>query len=116
MRQIVRSPLPIVRAVEALAVSIPFFLLLFASTYVAPAGLSSGNFGGHLSHTDGLYFSVTVFSTVGFGDITAKSQTARLVVTAQMITDLVILGLAIRIVVSAVRRGRQRKAPHQRQE
>jgi DNA-binding CsgD family transcriptional regulator len=37
------------------------------------------NFGGHLSHTDGLYFTATVFSTVGFGDITAKTGTARLV-------------------------------------
>jgi hypothetical protein len=27
-----------------------------------------------LTRTDALYFSVTVFSTVGFGDITAKSQ------------------------------------------
>ena len=30
-----------------------------------------------------------------FGDITAKTQAARLVVTGQMIGDLVILGLAI---------------------
>ncbi|MDH6143126.1 MULTISPECIES: potassium channel family protein [Kitasatospora] len=116
VRQITRSPFPVVSAVEALAISVPFFLLLFAGTYVALAGLSPGNFGGHLSHTDGLYFTVTVFSTVGFGDITAKSETARLVVTAQMITDLVILGVAIRVVVSAVRHGRQRKAPHQHQE
>ncbi|GGQ80235.1 potassium channel family protein [Kitasatospora griseola] len=113
VRRIVRSPFPVACAVEALAISVPFFLLLFAGTYVALAGMSPANFGGHLSHTDGLYFTVTVFSTVGFGDITAKSETARLVVTAQMITDLVILGLGIKIIVSAVRRGQQQKAPHQ---
>jgi hypothetical protein len=56
-----------------------------------------------------LYFTVTVFSTVGFGDITAKTGTARLVVTGQMIADLVILGLAIKVIVGAVRRGRQRQ-------
>jgi voltage-gated potassium channel len=106
VRLIIRSPFPGLRAIESLATSVPLFLLLFASTYVVLAALSAANFGGHLSHTDGLYFTVTVFSTVGFGDITAKTETARLVVTGQMIADLIILGLAIKVVVGAVQRGR----------
>jgi Ion channel len=106
VRLIIRSPFPGLRAVEALATSVPLFLLLFAATYVVLAALSARNFGDHLSHTDGLYFAVTVFSTVGFGDITAKTETARLVVTGQMIADLIILGLAIKVIVGAVRRGR----------
>ena len=52
--------------------------------------------------------SVTVSSTIGFGDITAKTQTARLVATRQMIVDLVILGIAVKIIVSAIKRGKQR--------
>ncbi len=110
VRLIIRSPYPGARAIESLATSVPFFLLLFAATYVVLATLSAANFGGHLSHTDGLYFTVTVFSTVGFGDITAKTETARLVVTGQMIADLIILGLAIKLIVGAFRRGQQRKA------
>lgn len=110
IRTIVRSRYPALRAVEALATSVPFFLLLFAATYVALANLSPASFGGHLAHSDGIYFTVTVFSTVGFGDITAKSETARLVVTGQMLTDLIIFGLAIKVFVGAVRRGQQRKA------
>ncbi|KRD22978.1 MULTISPECIES: potassium channel family protein [unclassified Streptomyces] len=54
-----------------------------------------------------MYFAVTVFATVGFGDVTAKSEAARLVVTGQMIADLVILGLAIKIIMGAVSRRRQ---------
>jgi Ion channel len=54
-----------------------------------------------------LGFAVTVFSTVGFGDITAKTEAARLVVTGQMIADLVILGLAVKIILGAVSRRRQ---------
>jgi Ion channel len=107
VRLIIRSPFPGLRAVEALATSVPLFLLLFASTYVVVAAISASNFGGRLTHTDGLYFTVTVFSTVGFGDITAKTQAARLVVTGQVIADLVILGLAVKIIVGAVSRGRQ---------
>jgi hypothetical protein len=57
-----------------------------------------------------LYSTVTVFSTVGFGDITAKSQAARLVVTGQLITDLIILGLAVKVVAGAVSRARQPEA------
>jgi hypothetical protein len=43
--------------------------------------------GRLLTRTDALYFTVTVFSTVGFGDITAKTETARLVVTGQSCPD-----------------------------
>ena len=109
VRAIIAAPFPGLRAIEALATSVPLFLALFASTYFVMARLSPGSFAAPLTRTDALYFTVTVFSTVGFGDITAKTETARLVVTGQMIADLVILGLAIKIIVGAVRRGRQRQ-------
>ena len=115
VRMIIWSRFPNLRAIEALAVSLSLVLILFAGTYVAMATRSAGNFGEHLTHTDALYFTVTVFSTVGFGDITAKTETARLVVTGQMITDLVVLGLGIRIILGAVTRG-QRRQRRQRQD
>ena len=110
VRSILGAPFPGLRAVEALAISVPLFMLLFASVYVVMADLSTSSFGEHLTHTDGLYFAVTVFSTVGFGDITAKSQVARVVVMVQMIADLLVLGLGIRIVLGAVTRGRQQRS------
>ena len=109
VRSIIRSRFPGLRAVEALATSIPLFLLLFASTYVVMATISVSNFGQRLTHTDALYFTVTVFSTVGFGDITAKTEAARLVVTAQMIADLAVIGLGLRVIVGAVTRSRQQR-------
>jgi voltage-gated potassium channel len=107
VRSIIASPFPGLRAIEALATSVPLFLLLFAGSYVVLATISVTSFGERLTHTDALYFSVTVFSTVGFGDITAKTQAARLLVTGQMIGDLVILGLAVKVIVGAVSRRRQ---------
>ncbi|MER7753451.1 potassium channel family protein [Kitasatospora sp. NPDC097643] len=109
VRSILRAAHPGLRAVEALATSVPYFLLLFAGTYVSLAAQSPGSFGAPLSHTQGLYFTVTVFSTVGFGDITAKTDTAQLMVTVQMLADLVVFGLAVKVVVGAVRRGRERR-------
>ena len=109
VRWIIRAPFPGLRAVEALATSLSLFLLLFSGTYVTLAAVSASNFGEKLTHTDALYFTVTVFTTVGFGDITAKSEGARLLVTGQMVTDLIILGIGAKIILGAVTRGRQRQ-------
>ena len=111
VRSIIASPFPGLRALEALATSVPFFLLLFASTYVVIANLAASSFSQPMTRTNALYFTVTVFATVGFGDITATTQAARLVVTAQMIIDLIIIGLGVRVILGAVARGRQRRAP-----
>jgi hypothetical protein len=109
VRTIIVSPFPGLRAVEALATSIPLFLLLFASTYVVMGAIAANSFNQPMTRTDALYFTVTVFATVGFGDITAKTETARLLVTGQMIVDLIILGIGARVILGAVQRGRQRQ-------
>jgi voltage-gated potassium channel len=112
LRVLVKARYPGVRAIEALAGTLPLFLLLFAVAYVTMANANPGNFSTHpLTRTDALYFTVTVFSTVGFGDITAASQSARLVVTVQMLLDLLTLGLVVRAFVGAVRLARQQAAP-----
>jgi len=105
VRWILVSRFPGLRGVEALATSIPLFLLLFAGTYVVMTAISASNFSEPLTRTGALYFTVTVFSTVGFGDITAKTDAARLVVTGQMIVDLVTIGLAVKVIVGAAKRG-----------
>jgi voltage-gated potassium channel len=107
-RAIVRSRHPAARAFEAVAVIAPLFLIMFASTYFLMEEASSGNFSQRLTRTDSLYFTVTTFATVGFGDITARSQTARVVVTIQMLADLAVLGLGVRAILLAVRRGQER--------
>jgi len=109
VRWIIRSRFPGLRALEALAISIPLFLLLFASTYAVLADLAPGSFNQPMTHTNALYFTVTVFATVGFGDISAQTATARLLVTGQMMTDLIILGVGARVILGAVRLSRQRQ-------
>ena len=111
VRAISGSRYPGLRALEALAFTIPLFLLLFASSYVVMGAIVANSFNQPMTRTDALYFTVTVFATVGFGDITAKTETARLLVTGQMIVDLIILGIGARVILGAVQRGRQRQ-PH----
>jgi voltage-gated potassium channel len=106
-----RSKHPTARGIEALALTIPLYVLLFATTYYLMARAQPTAFSAPISRTDAMYFSSTVFTTVGFGDITAKSETARVIVTLRMMLDLVALGLAVRLVLNAVKLGQQRHAP-----
>jgi voltage-gated potassium channel len=111
VRAVLRSSRPGVRAVEGLASTVPLFLLLFAAAYYLLAQSSATNFNvGGLTRTDALYFTVTVFTTVGFGDITATSQLTRGVVTVQMLLDLIVLGLVIRVFFGAVQTAWRHKA------
>ena len=55
---------------QALGAIIPLFLVVFATIYLSLSHTSASNFSEGLDHTRALYFTVTVFSTVGFGDIT----------------------------------------------
>ena len=63
-----------------------------------------------LTRVDTLYFTTTVFSTVGFGDISPASETARVVAMIQMILNLVVLGAGVKLLTAAVQRGRASKA------
>jgi voltage-gated potassium channel len=111
VRSIVRAPHPAAKAIEALTLTVPLFLLLFASTYFLMSQADSGSFNlSGLTRSDSLYFTVTVFATVGFGDIVATSHTARILVTVQMVLDLILLGAVIRAFVEAVRMARRNPA------
>ena len=105
-------PLNHIKSVQLMLV--PWFLLLFARAYVTMANANPANFSTHpLTRTDALYFTVTVFATVGFGDITAVSQSARLEVTTQIMLDLLVLvlGLGVRVFVGAVQFARRQAGP-----
>ena len=65
-----RSSTPGLRAVEAISVTLTLFLLLFATSYAVMTRVEPGSFDvPPMTRVDGLYFTVTVFATVGFGDL-----------------------------------------------
>ena len=110
---IIKAKYPILRAIEALTLVIAFYLLIFARIYLSNSLGDPGVFSHPLNHTTALYFTVTVFATVGFGDIVATTDSMRGLVTVQMLLNLVVLGLIIRLLSSAAQRGvaRHRSAP-----
>jgi voltage-gated potassium channel len=110
VRSITYATYPALRAVGALATSAPLFLLLFAGTYFVTGEISASNFSESMTRTDALYFTVTVFATVGFGDIVATSEAARVLVMSQMVVDVIIVGLGAKIIVDAIQQGRERQS------
>ncbi|MEV4433114.1 ion channel [Streptomyces sp. NPDC049585] len=102
IRSILRSSRPRLRAVESLAATVPLFLLLFAATYYLTEQARPGSFTEPLTRTGALYFALTVFSTVGFGDITPHTDAARIMTMVQMAGDILLLGVAAHVVVGAV--------------
>ncbi|MFG1813652.1 potassium channel family protein [Kribbella sp. NPDC049174] len=102
VREIARSPYPRIRAIGALATSVPLFLAVFATTYYLMGVANPAHFSEPLTRLDSAYFTVTVFATVGFGDIVAVSAAARTVATVQMLGDLIIVGLVAKTLFGAV--------------
>src|SRR6201989_951541 len=109
---IVKAKYPKLRAIEALAVTVPLFLLIFSRIYLSNSLTDPAAFTSPLDNTTALYFTVTIFATVGFGDIVAQTNGMKLLVTLQMLLDLAVLGLAIKLLTSAAQRGVQRRDEH----
>jgi hypothetical protein len=104
---------PMLRAAVAMATVIPLFLILFAWIYVTLSHSDPTAFIGSprpLTRSSALYFTVTVFSTVGFGDIAPRTDVARLVVTVQMLADLAVVAVVIRLIIGAASRSVARRS------
>ena len=111
IRAILRSDQPGLRGIEALSIVAPLYLILFAAAYFLMARADPASFTVEgLTRIDTLYFTTTVFSTVGFGDISPASELARVVAMIQMILNLVVLGAGVKLLTAAVQRGRASKS------
>src|SRR4029078_12375339 len=93
----------------ALALGVSALLVVFASTYCTVAAQQTAAFSEPISRTDGLYFTVTVFATVGFGDITPVSEPARVLAPLQMVGGLLVAGIIAKVGLWAVRVAESRR-------
>ena len=110
LRGIVSAEHPAIRAVEALTMTVLVVIVIFATLAVEIEAQSPGSYSEALTKLDGIYFSVTTLATVGYGDITPVSQYARGVGIAQMLANLAVLGLAVRVLTRALSRSQDRRA------
>ena len=104
-RRILNSTRPLVDTARTLILLLTMIVLAFASTYDACSETHSpGEVRGLETKTDAVYFTVTILSTVGFGDIYPAGQTARAVATLHMVSNLVLVAVSVRLVTWAARR------------
>jgi voltage-gated potassium channel len=100
---------PELRAAEALATAVPVVLIVFAFTYLSLSHVQPKSFSEPLNHVRAIYFVITVISTVGFGDITPKTDAAMILVSFQIMLDLVLLVGIVRAVFYAAQVGVRRR-------
>jgi voltage-gated potassium channel len=113
VRSIVRARQPVLRAIEVVALAIPLLVVLFGFVYLWVSDADPAAFSEKLNRIDALYYAVSVVSTLGFGDISAKSDATRLLVTIQMLLDIALIAGLVRVVVIATRTGLRRRVSGQ---
>jgi hypothetical protein len=101
-RAIVASETPRLQALETAAVALPALIVLYASVYTVIAHDHPESFSQVLGRTDALYYTMTIFATVGFGDITPTTEITRIVTMTQMVVGILAVGLAAKLLVGAV--------------
>jgi len=94
-----KIPVRLVR-IEILLGALYLLVLLFALIYAVVSIHVPNQFDGIADKISALYFSVTVISTVGFGDIHATGKVGQVLVTIQMLVNLVYLGTSLRVLTA----------------
>jgi hypothetical protein len=91
-----RSEEPVLVALEAIVLLVTMLVLGYAAVYYA-IDVNQGQFDGLVTRVDSAYFTVVTLSTVGYGDIHAVGQAARVLVTIQIMMNLAFLGVVVRV-------------------
>lgn len=113
VRAVQKSQFPNIRAGEAMFSSGILLLAIFASFYSLISLQDPEAFTEVLTPFSSMYFSLTILATVGFGDIAPHTVMARSVAMAQMVLDLIFIGVLVRVFANAAKRSRaNRITPH----
>ncbi|WP_262284375.1 potassium channel family protein [Micromonospora sp. MA102] len=100
-----------IRALIRLTVALIAGLLVFALADYVVANSRPAEFSGLRTRIDALYFALATLTTVGYGDVNAEGQIARVVVCAQMVFSIGVIATGASMVV---RQMTQRPRPTRR--
>ena len=102
LARLTRSKYPGTDGIILLLLLFTILLLGFAYLYNSISVFEPGTFTTNMdTKLSAIYFSVTTLSTVGFGEISPANDTARTIVMAQMLLDLALLGLGVKLLSQA---------------
>ena len=97
LRSIHDATYPRLRAAVLVTLTVAVSAVTFAAAYLAASNANPPSFNEPLDHIDALYFSLTVLSTVGFGDIHAVSSITRVMVTMHIVINVAVITVAARM-------------------
>ncbi|GGM35763.1 hypothetical protein GCM10011608_20480 [Micromonospora sonchi] len=98
-RQLVAGRSGEARSLTHLAVILVAGLLAFALADYVVARAAPAQFADLKTRIDALYFAVTTLTTVGYGDVHAQGQLARVLVTVQMVFSIGVIATGVSLVV-----------------
>ncbi len=114
--RLTRTKRPLTIGLAFAAIMATILILSYAWLYLTLSMSNADNFTESLTKASAIYFTVTVLSTVGFGDITPVGDTARLLVTSQMLLGFTLITFAIRAVMSTTTAAVKKKGASRWQE
>jgi hypothetical protein len=109
MVRITNSKHPMRTGLLSLSVMVTSMVVTFALVYLSMSSRNPESFNVQLDRVSALYFTMTVLSTTGFGDITASTQSAMIAVMIQMVVGLTLLTSLARVLVEAARSATKRR-------
>ena len=91
------------RRVEGLALGIVVVVVVFSWGFYALEYHQPGQVAGLHTRVDALYYTVATLSTIGYGDVHAVGQAARVLVVVQVVFDLVFVAAAANLLAAHLR-------------
>ena len=104
IRMISRAEFPQLRAADALLVGVTLITVVFASIYLSMSKASPPSFNEALDRTGAMYLTMTTLTTIGYGDVVARTNAARVAVMIQMVFNVAFIGLAVKWISFTARR------------
>ena len=102
------------RPIDGLLLSIVLGVLVFALSFYRLHLEDPDAFVGLSTRVDSLYFTVSTLLTVGYGDIHAESQWAKVLVLLQMVFNVAVIATAVSTLTTRVRENAARRAEARR--
>ncbi|MEV0359255.1 potassium channel family protein [Nocardia sp. NPDC050697] len=105
IRRLTAAPRQTGRQVDGILLLLTVTIVFFALTYYLLATNGSAQFDGLVTRTDALYYTIVTLGTVGYGDVRATGQAARIVTMLQIVFDLVVVGVLLAVATGTITRG-----------
>lgn len=106
IRRYLAAPEGAGQQVDGILLLLMVVIVFFAQFYFRLEIHDPSQFDGLSTRTDALYYTIVTLGTVGFGDVYAVGQGARIAVMIQIVFDLIVIGTLLAVMTSSIVRAR----------